>query len=351
MTIFITRFNYRIMKAIGNPEFNKEWSLFKRDAKIKDCFYFDHSTCKGKIIKAHSLQRNGVLDLITSEVGGNKVVYSLGAPLLGDKGSFIGFQPLGIKSASTFTGFCEHHDKQLFRKIEDQDIDFQNDEHCFLLSYRSFGRELHAKAEVNKGYRSNHLYNRPEFRMEQMDMLAGSTLGLRDNFYLKLHLDEMLKSENFGELEYWVYTLPHMVPIACASAITPYFTYHGTPFNIPSDVESRFEIIMISMLPTDKGETHILFAWLPEDKKSGQFMNELAELPDRKLHVAISSILIGEIENTFFSPAIWDKLSSKDKKQLLKELAQTAPHNQTFQKKFFKTKLNLLHEKFNMKKG
>jgi hypothetical protein len=45
-------------------------SSYKKDSRIKECFHHNKSECKGKIKQAHSLQRNGRLSIIESEVNG-----------------------------------------------------------------------------------------------------------------------------------------------------------------------------------------------------------------------------------------------------------------------------------------
>src|SRR5690606_13092414 len=121
----------------------------------------------------------------------------------------------------------------------------------------------------------------------------------------------MLENGVFDGLDYFIYSLDYTVPIACAAAITPIFSYKGSLLNRSRDIDVMYENIIVTMIPSHAGSTHILFAWLPEQKKSEKFMNELEMLDNKRLEFAISSILIGEIENTFISPLLWEKMSPR----------------------------------------
>ena len=77
-------------------------------------------SCKGPIIKAHTIQRNGGLNVIAS----NGHVYSLlQSRKLFEEDKYnpeTGPNKVGVGEASTFAGFCAHHDDEVFAPIEKQ---------------------------------------------------------------------------------------------------------------------------------------------------------------------------------------------------------------------------------------
>jgi hypothetical protein len=342
----IKKMNQKEMKKKKNIEFSKMKSAFKKDAKIKECFHFDNDSCSNKIIAAHSIQRSGVLSLIEDEVDGNKSVYSFLHLKHNEEGAVIGFEPLGKKNASTFSGFCGHHDTNLFQEIENNPIDIENDEHCFLLSYRAFAMDFHSKQETLKGFKKNELYNKPEMKTTQEHLISGSELAMRDNKVVKDRLNEMLKNENYSELEYFSYSLDYTVPLALAASFNPDYSYSNQLLNKSEDPKVVYEFVNFTIIPMDSGETHILFSCLPEQEKSVKFIDELSELPELKLEKAISSIIIAYIENTFISPKIWEKLGGKKQNQLIKELYATVPPMRSMLNKFFHSEINLLSKRY-----
>ena len=54
---------------------------------------------------------------------------------------------IGINNASTFTGFCQKHDDQLFSSLEKETF-AKTEEQCFKLAFRSFAREYYTKSAM-----------------------------------------------------------------------------------------------------------------------------------------------------------------------------------------------------------
>ena len=61
-----------------------------------------------------------------------------------DKPPEIVFRPVGKNRATTFTGLCGNHDRELFRTIEANPLQTSDSQHLFLLSYRAVLMEAHA---------------------------------------------------------------------------------------------------------------------------------------------------------------------------------------------------------------
>jgi len=328
-------------------ELNKARSKFKSDSRIKECFHYNHDECNDKIIQAHSLQKNGVLNILESEENGNNVVYSF-LHLKPHGIRWYGFDPIGKKSASTFHGFCGYHDTNLFKEIENNGFDIENDEHCFLLSYRSFAKEYHAKIETNKGFGTNEFFNTKENKEKQKQYIDGSGLAIRDMTIVKNKLNEALRNRTFDKLEYFTYSIEMTIPVAASSAISPSFSLDGTVLNKSNSLEDVYQNIIVTVLPT-KTKTHVLLSYFPEDSRSVKYIDDIEKLNDYDLEKVISSILIGEIENTFISPTIWKKMNTNQKQQLMDELTLTMPHLQPIQTTMFISELNLFKPKYAIK--
>ena len=87
----------------------------RNEARIKQCLHPNKDECDGKIIKAHAIQNNRILNKISD----NGIVITM------DGVSNLIFQSSdkkGRKIATTFTGFCSYHDKTLFQDVEDKDF-------------------------------------------------------------------------------------------------------------------------------------------------------------------------------------------------------------------------------------
>ncbi|MEZ4984531.1 MAG: hypothetical protein R2795_05775 [Saprospiraceae bacterium] len=300
-------------------DFRNALRSFERDGRTKDCFHFNHDECNGKIIKAHSLQRNGVLSIIEEEVDGNMVVYCFQRMKKNPFGQYEGFEKIGKGNASTFFGFCGKHDTDIFVPIENNEIDMSNNQHKFLLCYRAVAKEYHRKVEQVKSYKNNSLLNRPELKNQQESGIQGSQTAVDELEEHKTSLNEMLKNNDFDKLRYFSHTYDYTIPIACSSITTPKFHLDNSIFNFSDDPDVKYESIYLTVIPT-MTKTHILYACLPSDEKSMKFLDDLETLEEEQIGEITSSILVNDIENTFISPRIYDSLTEEEQTHLIQSI-------------------------------
>jgi len=327
-------------------EFYDLMSSHKRAMKIKDCFHHKKEECKGKIKQAHSIQRNGRLSIIEADIKGNKSIYSFSNPKISDRSPMEDLIPLGKKEASTFFGFCDYHDTTLFSPVENFPFD-NSSKHCFLHSYRSFAHSYHRKREELKGYSdpNSELVKKAHHLFETMQI--GAKVGLDELEPYKKRLDQMIENEIYDDLEYFVFEKEGLFPFAVSSLMSPDVTYSGKSMNNHIDFSIPFSQPMISFLP-DKTSTFVILAAFPDDHKSIVLFDELNELNDLQLEKAITSLIIANCENTFFSPLFWNSLSSKEKRSFLDEfIANTLL--ETYRNKFFISRFNFFSNRFEMK--
>jgi len=125
-------------------EFKKNLSIMKREASLKQCIWGedDASDCKGRIIKAHSIQRSKILTKIADN---GKVQFFSVHGGEDSPSTILDFE--GIKKFSTFTGFCEKHDKEIFQPIEDLKFSATT-EQKYIFAYRAAAKEYHANCEL-----------------------------------------------------------------------------------------------------------------------------------------------------------------------------------------------------------
>ena len=130
-------------KPLGQQEALKR---FNRIYEKGNCLHPNAgpSTCSGKIIKAHTLQRNGGLSSIAR--GGHVYTLIKGGKMFDESrwGPSGGPNKVGIRQASTFTGFCNSHDNELFAPIEKEPFS-ATIEQIALLGYRAICYELYMK--------------------------------------------------------------------------------------------------------------------------------------------------------------------------------------------------------------
>jgi len=105
----------------------------------RECLIRDQH-CSGPVIKAHSDQSSGILDSLVRD-GHIYMIRPEGI-------SGFSFELVGKNKATTFTGFCNHHDSTLFAPIdydEKRTLDPSDLDQAVLFSLRSVAREYWLK--------------------------------------------------------------------------------------------------------------------------------------------------------------------------------------------------------------
>jgi hypothetical protein len=122
----------------------------QKQSYIKECFC-GNNECSSQIISAHSIQNNRILKKIATN--GEVLSFSNRAYESDDNGSVYlnsKVDNTGQKKATTFTGFCGHHDNEVFNTIENFNYDPENIEQEFLFAYRALAKEYHTKRTQQK---------------------------------------------------------------------------------------------------------------------------------------------------------------------------------------------------------
>ncbi|WP_276496729.1 hypothetical protein [Pontibacter litorisediminis] len=324
--------------------FYKVMSDFKKVGLIKTCFHHKKEECNGAIKQAHSVQRNGRLSIIEGEVNGNMCVYTFTSGIPNEKSPIADLKPIGKKEASTFFGFCDYHDSKLFSDIENNQFD-GSDKHLFLHSYRSFAHSYHRKNEEVK------VYNNPDSEFVKIlppklveTMKKGGEQSLNELNERKKQLDIYLESEDYSVLNYLVYEKEGLYPFAVSSQMGPKVSYRNKPMNNHNDYNVPFSQLMVTMLP-DVNKTFVVLAAFPDDAKAINLLDELDQLEDLELERAITSLIIANCENTFFSPSFWNSLSKSEKERLLLEVEMNTS-SPMLHDHFFKSHFNFFDSKY-----
>ncbi|WP_419749747.1 SEC-C metal-binding domain-containing protein [Terrisporobacter petrolearius] len=134
----------------------KSKNTLNHEARIKQCLHPRKEKCSEKIIKAHAIQNNRILNKLSQN--GYVVTMDGSSSLI-----FQSDQKKGRKIATTFTGFCSYHDKILFQEIEDREFN-KSQKQIFLWTYRTQSWHYNKKQEqinannlfidnmINQGY-------------------------------------------------------------------------------------------------------------------------------------------------------------------------------------------------------
>ncbi|MBT3865820.1 hypothetical protein HOF78_01810 [Candidatus Woesearchaeota archaeon] len=284
-------------------EFSKLSTKLKRKSDTRECLHPNKDECDKKIIKAHSIQNNKILNKI-SEDGDIIQINNCGAELV------------GRGKATTFKGFCSKHDSALFLPIEQIDFEPKNEEQCFLYAYRSIAKEIMAKKSViseMKEFIKIKGNNYPSIN----NLIMGNEVGLNDLGKIKEKLDHCLINSKFGGIKTKLVILDRDYSVAVSSCFYPVYDFKGKMINNLEDYKSIPQPMIFTIFPQN-GKTYILLSYLSNDSKMEEFTKQMSEFSDAEVNTVVNNLIVLYCENFVLSPKKWSAMSEQEKKEMTK---------------------------------
>ncbi|HRA64925.1 MAG TPA: SEC-C domain-containing protein [Caldilinea sp.] len=293
-----------------NTAFKKTWSK-------KYCLHplASKTACTSSIIKAHTIQRNGGLSLIARD--GHIYCFRPESHRLKGENKLLEPSLIGLRSASTFTGFCNRHDNATFAPIEREPF-ISTSEQTSLLGYRAICRELFLKKAQSDFMpfllsldRGKEMIEQAEFQHLVQTYGVGVSMGLNDLQHHKTIYDKMLLSGDYSEARYYVVGLQNVPEIMCSGSMPLEYDFDGRLLQA-LDKPAAAAQITFSLIATDTGGAAV-FHWASNSNVCVEFIRSLNTLSDTSLPHAIVRFAFDSFENVFFSPHWWDSLDHKEK--------------------------------------
>jgi hypothetical protein len=291
--------------------------FFKRQKKnFEGCLH--HSlTCKRPPIRAHSIQNQRVLDLIQQDGHVLMPRYNI----KGDK-PVLEFQTVGRNQASTFTGLCSQHDTELFKVIDTEPPNIDNDEHLQLLAYRSVMHDLHTNVE--EGSRFWYLHDELSKAVGQdPDNVITPAFLCAIDFYKKAqnsfryrskHFDRPIEEGKKPDLKHSVLELTNQAPVLAASCL--FSTSHSEQGHIIGPT--------LNIIPLNEKRMAVILSCPSEQEESvRKALEATCQAEDNRLKYAISKLIIQRVENFVLSPKHCSSWSAVKKKRILEEFERT----------------------------
>jgi len=299
--------------------------LLQRNLDRKYCLHPDagSAACKGGIVRAHTIQRNGGLNRIARD----HHVYGFQADVSKLWTGVPVSQPklLGIKQASTFTGFCGYHDSTTFEPIERHPFQ-SNEQHTFLAGYRALCKEQFSKATALENYAPflrDSDKGKPEQAQRAIQAMVdgyedGVKIGLEEVTHYKERYDNALTRGDFSASRYYVIRFAEIPEFMCSGATQPEFDFAGERLQDweSSREEGFLDYLTFTLTAVDSGGIAI-FNWLDGAETVTAFIRSLKALSDAELPHALVRFVFEYFENTYMSPERWEHLDEDATESLL----------------------------------
>lgn len=279
----------------------------KYDSRIKQCLHPNQSECKGKIKGAHSIQNNKILVKI-ADCG---EVYM---PIAKNDNPFAPMTKWGRKKATVFTGFCDYHDTELFKPIENYDFNF-SEEHIFLYIYRAFALEFHKKQEAVQMQRRMFrklpsLINNPNATIH--DLLGGFEAAVDDLAKEKEIFDDSIMNKKYNSLISIVWEFEKEIKFAASGFEALCYDLEGIQIQDISDLERKAKHVFFTIFP-EKQKSYFIIAWTKDNKNLFEgYYNQLINLNSQQRLNFINNLLPTATENIVIKPSAWENLSKEE---------------------------------------
>lgn len=262
-----------------------EMNLIRNSTMYKGCIHAD-GMCDGITSKAHSIQNNRYLKHIADN--GEVLCIDFGKIKEGESN----IKRVGRNKASIFTGFCNYHDRSIFRTIEEREYSLNDVEQNFLFSYRAFALAYYER------------FSSYEFKKKHYSLIAG--LRTDENIRrFKREIDEygnhlMIIERYRNMLNYCldnkkfkrIYTRTLVWYTEYGIAVTSMFFIHrdacGNIVNNPQNGFRAMAPFFFTVIPQN-GKTYVLMGCLSKHKGIYEFLYKQifsADVEGQKVYIS-----------------------------------------------------------------
>lgn len=320
-------------------DLKKYIELFKayyKKTALQLCFD-DDASCSEKIIRSHSIQNSFILDQLEKNNHLEIIDYTANGE--------ITFKSIGRNNASTFTGFCNHHDTQLFAPIDfgqATTIEQISQEQFVLFHYRTLCREYWSKLNAVKVFNflkettskkdTESLFKIYPFLQGQTidwnflchdtleHALLGQTMGSQDvkRYYESLRCQ--IKNKKFHHTRGIHFKINSAAKFALSSFISPVCDFKGNKAN--DFLAKTIHYIGLNVFP-HKTETHVILTWHKQSNYE-ELSKQLLELTEEDQKIQLSKFILAHSENIVFSPRLTESFTQEQKKRIQNIFTGTA---------------------------
>jgi hypothetical protein len=270
------------------------------------------AVCSGEAISAHTIQRNGGLSAI-AELGHVISVKSAFEDLHKNAGGFVP-RKVGVRSASTFTGFCNRHDTTMFRPVEAGEKRLTS-ENCFLLSFRALAYELIIKQAAIESLplmRDNdkgHPFEDQVAIQEWLNAIAaGYRLSLAELERWKHLYDAIYLSRDLSVHNSCAIAFDGVLPVVACGAFMPQFDFHGRHLQKLGVGTANHEQVTFNLTVFDGRSVAVLGWGGGKGGPAAEFASSFVAAAKVNGGDAAVRLALEHVENSYIKPSWWHGL-------------------------------------------
>ncbi len=310
----------------GKDELNRITQMFNTIPKAEESICL-HPGCSEKAISSHSIQEALLRTIADTN---NQVTQVTVDVKFNPKGDITPkAAPIYIRRASTFAGYCNIHDTEVFKPIEDGEINPDNDEQNFVLTLRAIARECfvqHANYQHMKKL-SDGLVKMLEKENVVLPYMAYQMyeryLELHHVTNMKLLADHIYKEQSYGEyFDYGYMEIDKELPMFVNAFTVIQATNDGTEYRRNLKKEKPL-YLSLTVLKGD-GVTRVFYALLKQQKESLRPFLELLNTADaQQKECFLTDTVLRNSDNFYLKTQYWDGIPEDIRSKIVSIFSKT----------------------------
>lgn len=305
-----------------------------RRGRHQTCMHFEASSrACGEPIDAHSVQRSGTLARIVDAT--NHVC--MFDPTSTTAEGLYSIARIGWRRASTFAGFCAHHDNSAFAPIDDHDF-VATPKQCFLLAYRALCHELHARVQSQRaqphvrdaGDRGFAPDDQALFQLKHDAIAYHLQRGFVVVDELRNLMNRELRDGVYSNVVNVVLTFSGTLSVAGAGLVSPTRDIDGVSLQDLADQAVPQESLFYNVIATQQGGALVL-SWRRGTTKPELFVRSILKRPQPQVASLLLQFAFAHLQNMYFSPIWWAGLRPAQKSHLWKLASLADPYYTEFE--------------------
>lgn len=306
-------FVQRVVPVAEKPSQNDAIAEFFKLKKrgFNRCLHGIALDCTKAAVRAHSIQNGKLLDLLQKD--NHVIVPQIELDL--EEGPIAKFELIGRNRASTFTGLCADHDKELFKLADDQPLDTSSKEQLDQFAYRALMKEFHTCHEQSDRFFAleQDYIKRGLIKANERNGAAEAAITFakksQDVFkYRNKYFDGPLEAGKTPEVEHTIIELENQAPTVAVSSF----------FGVGHEGDGAVIGVMLTVVPVSETKTIAIVTYATDQKDAVK--KALPDLFDANAEKkkALSETILQRVENFTLSPTFYDGWTEAKKKAVVK---------------------------------
>jgi hypothetical protein len=220
----------------------------------------------------------------------------------------LSLEKVGRNRATTFTGLCAPHDADIFRTLDNQQLDPGDAEHLFLLAYRALLREQHVVQRGREMIR--RLDSLPQFLGSASSLEYFDDVADRLSTYRNTYFEPALEEGSFSVIHSRIEEVRTSTATVAASSLYS--------LDLQTRQDGDIARATLSVLPASKERSLAVISYVADDRALVEpALTEALDGDIEGLPLRLSMLLLQTSENFVLRPGFVESWTEAKKEKVI----------------------------------